>query len=538
MTLPRRPAARPRAATHLIALLLALTLGLAPAPAGQTLAWAQTPARNPIDHLPRLGDPSGDELSPQAERQLGESIMRQIRRDPAYLDDAEAVDFLTRFVEPLLATPAAAGQRFQFFLVDDGSINAFALPGGFIGVHAGLIASAQSESELASVLAHEIAHVTQRHVVRMIAQQRRGSMLSMAAMALALLAARSNPQAAMGGMMLGDHVMRTSALSFSRDAEREADRLGLEMLRQAGFEPQGMAAFFNRLQQATRVYDTQAPVYLRTHPLTTERIADIEARLPERREQAQLDSLEFGLLQARLRATVDSTGAGRQRAREQAEIEVKALGKPPGDRAADDRSAVRSLSSDATKAWFGLASISAAQGDARRMTEALVQARAALGPASDADHPWFVRLEAASRLESGDAAGALDRLSRAIRRFPEQRALIRLQAQALIALPDTPQAVLVLEEATRIWPQDDALWRMLAQAYEQRGLRARAHRAAAERFVLLGAFVAAADQLRRAQRAGDPDFYIASMIDARLREIEPAARRELEESRQAGRDPY
>lgn len=537
----------------MIALTLALTLGLAPAPAGQSLAWAQAPARNPIDHLPRLGDPSGEELSPQAERQLGESIMRQIRRDPAYLDDAEAVDFLTRFVEPLLATPAAAGQRFQFFLVDDASINAFALPGGFIGVHTGLIASAKSESELASVLAHEIAHVTQRHVVRMLAQQRRSSVLSMAAMALALLAARSNPQAAMGGMMLGDHVMRTSALSFSRDAEREADRLGLEMLRQAGFEPQGMSDFFNRLQQAMRVYDNQAPAYLRTHPLTTERIADIEARLPERKGLMPADRLEFGLLQARLQATLDSTGAGRQRSREQAELAVRAVLQPSGP-ASRDQSAV--------KAWFGLASIALAQGDVVRMGEALTQARSALRVVSEAtsggvpgsatgfaaetasgdttgtDHPWFARLQAAARLEAGDANGALVILRQALVRFPGQRALVRLQAQALMALPDAALAIGALEEATRTWPQDDALWLMLSQAYELQGLRARAHRAAAERFVLLGAYLAAADQLRRAQRAADPDFYTASMIDARLRELEPAARRELEESRQTGRNPY
>lgn len=487
---------------------VALLLGLLPQ--GLTVALAQSP----IDQLPRLGDPSGEELSPQAERQLGEAIMRQIRRDPAFLDDAEANDFLVTFTEVLLATPAAAGQRFQFFLIDDGSINAFALPGGFIGVHTGLIAAAQSESELASVLAHEIAHVTQRHVVRMLAQQRRASIISMATMALTLLAARSNPQAAMGGMMLGDHVLRSSTLSFSRDAEREADRLGLEMLRQAGFEPQGMSVFFNRLQVATRVYETQAPAWLRTHPLTTDRIADIDLRLQDMPRRSRADSLEFRLMQARLRATLDSSGAGRQMARERAEL------------------AVRESSSAKVEDWFGLASIAAAEGDTTRMSQALARAREALG----ADHPWFARLEAAARLEAGDAKAALDLTREALRRFPGQRALVRVQAQALLALREAVPAVAVLQEATRQWPQDDALWLMLSKAHEIEGLRARAHRAAAERFVILGAYMAAVDQLRRAQREHDPDFYMASIIDARMRELEPAARRELEESRQSGRD--
>jgi predicted Zn-dependent protease len=485
---------------------LIVVLGLSVLPAGL--------AQSPADHLPRLGDPSGDDLSPQAERQLGESIMRQIRRDPSYLDDAEAVDFVNAFVEPLLNTPAAAGQRFQWFLVADGSINAFALPGGFIGIHTGLIAAAQSESELASVLAHEIAHVTQRHVARMLAQQRRSSMLSMATMALALLAARSNPQAAMGSMMLGEHVMRTQFLSFSRDAEREADRLGLEMLRQAGFEPRGMSVFFNRLAQATRVYDSQAPAYLRTHPLTTDRIADIDARLHEARGPGRADRTDFLLLRARLSATLDPTGAGRQGARDRAELAVKDGATPPPP-----------------EAWFGLASIAAAQGDLDRMMQALARAREALG----SDHPAFVRLEAAARLDAGEVSAALRLAQDGLRRFPEQRALVRVQVQSQLAMRESTLAVTTLEQALRTWPQDDTLWLLLSQAHDQRGERARAHRAVAERFVLLGSPLAAVDQLRRARQAGDPDFFIASIIDARLRELEPAARRELEESRQMGR---
>ena len=218
------------------------------------LALAPPAALAQIDNLPKLGDASGDELSPAKERALGESIMRQIRRDSAYLDDAELVDYLNRVAAPLMATPAAAGHVFEFFAVDDGAINAFALPGGFIGVHSGLIIASESESELASVLAHEIGHVTQRHVARMLAQQKQISMVSMATMILALLAARSNPQAAMGGVMLGDQLSRSNMLSFSRDAEREADRVGFEMLRQAGFDVQSMVSFFNRLQLASRFY--------------------------------------------------------------------------------------------------------------------------------------------------------------------------------------------------------------------------------------------------------------------------------------------
>lgn len=504
---------RARARRIPLAVLIVLVLG-----AGLPGGLREGRTQSAVDHLPRLGDPAAEDLSPQAERQLGEAIMRQIRRDPAYLDDAEAVDFLTGFVAPLITTPVAAGQRFQWFLVADGSINAFALPGGFIGLHTGLIALAQSESELAGVLAHEIAHVTQRHVARMLGEQRRASVVSMASMALALLAARSNPQAAMGSLMLGDHVFRTQALSFSREAEREADRLGLEMLRQAGFEPQGMTSFFARLQQANRVYDTQAPVYLRTHPLTTDRIADLLARIQDPRVDAsppgtRPDSTDFLLLRARLNATLDPSATGRQSARARAETAVR-----------------DPLAAATPAAWFGLASAAAAQSDLVRMAEALARARETLA----SDHPAFFRLEALARLEAGDAAAALALSREGLKRFAHYRALVRAQAQAQLALREAGQALETLEPALRRWPQDDALWLMLSQAHEQRGERARAHRAVAERFALLGSPLAAVDQLRRAREAGDPDFYIASMIDARMRELEPAARRELEESRQMG----
>jgi predicted Zn-dependent protease len=283
------------------ALSLILAAALAVAPVSSTAQF---------DNLPKLGAASGDELSAAAERRLGETIMRQIRRDAAYLDDAELVDYLNQLAQPLLAAPAAGGLSFELFAIDDPAINAFALPGGFIGVHVGLLIAAETESEVASVLAHEIGHVTQRHIARMLAQQKQASVVSVAAMALALLAARSSPQAAIGGMMLGDQVARQNMLAFSRDAEREADRVGFEILRQSDFDLQGMVSFFNRLQQSSRFYESNAPAYLRTHPVTGERIADLQGRLQNTRYRQRTDSLNFQLLRARFRVTGDESTDG------------------------------------------------------------------------------------------------------------------------------------------------------------------------------------------------------------------------------------
>src|SRR5690606_22019598 len=160
----------------------------------------------------------------------------------------------------------------------DPVLNAFALPGGFIGVHSGLILAAQSESELASVMAHEIGHVAQRHIARMIGKQKQDALIPLASLLLGALAATASPDAGMAVIAGGQGLAVQRQLNFSRDAEREADRVGLDIMRDAGFETAGMINFFGRLQKASRGYNDSAPAYLRTHPLTTERIADIEAR--------------------------------------------------------------------------------------------------------------------------------------------------------------------------------------------------------------------------------------------------------------------
>jgi beta-barrel assembly-enhancing protease len=496
MARPDRPAA-----TRVCAALLAATLSLAP-----------VPGASQIDNLPKLGDPSGDELSPQAERRLGESIMRQVRRDPSYLDDAELTDYLNRFAAPLAATQAAGGLSFEFFAIADPAINAFALPGGYIGVHTGLIVAAESESEVASVLAHEIGHVTQRHIARMLAQQSRVSLVSMAAMILSLLAVRASPQAAMGGVVLGSEMARANMLSFSRDAEREADRVGFEILRQAGFDGQAMVSFFGRLQQASRFYENNAPAYLRTHPLTGERIADMQLRLRESRYRQRADSIEFQMLRARLRAIGDDSSEGRRNARAIAE------------------QLVRQSPKAGAAPWFGLASVAYEQRDWARTDAAIAQAQALAG----GSHPYLEVLAARTRLAAGDARAAAERATRGLARFPETRGLARVQGEALITAGQPAEAVRLLKDHLLVWRSDPVLWRLLSKAHEALAQRADAHRAVAEQYLLLGSPMQALDQLRRAQKAGDTDFYTASVIDARIAEIEPDARREFEETRQQG----
>lgn len=486
------------------ALAVWLSLGLAGAP---------LPALAQVDNLPRLGDAGAEELSPSAERRLGDAIMREVRRDPAYSDDPEVTEYLNRLVAGLGQATSAAGFSFELFLVRDPTLNAFAFPGGFIGVHSGLITAAQSESELASVLAHEMGHVTQRHIARMLSQQGRTSMLSMAAMVLAVLAARSSPGGAMGIMTMAGGAQQQNMLSFSRDAEREADRVGIETLRQTGYDPNGMVSFFGRLQQSTRLYEGAAPAYMRSHPLTGERIADMQVRVREDRYRQRSDTLEFRLVRARLRALSGGSVDAQRTLRAAFEAQIR------------DRTTVDDLA-----AWFGLAVLTLEQRDFPAFERALAETRARV----TAGHPYVERLAADARLRQGDAAGALAIARAAAARWVSSRALVHLQAQALLALGEAARAQEFLSDQLLLYRSDATLWRLLSQAWQALRQPAQAHRAAAEDYALTGSWLAAIEQLRLALRAGGLDFYTASLVDARLKDLQAEFTRD-QQDRKGGR---
>ncbi len=220
--------------------------------------------------LPDLGDGSGGTLTLQAERRIGERAMRDVRRDPDYLDDWLMRDYLDSIAAKLSAAAATqylGGYRpdFNLFPVRDPQINAFSMPGGFIGVNTGLIATTQTESELASVIGHEMGHVLQRHIARMLGAQEKSSYVALATMLAGLLAgvmARSG-DLSMGIAMGGQEFAVDNQLRFSRVAEREADRVGFQMLAAAGYDPYGMSAFFERLDRSTMA-DNSVPACART----------------------------------------------------------------------------------------------------------------------------------------------------------------------------------------------------------------------------------------------------------------------------------
>ncbi len=454
------------------------------------------------DGLPDLGESDRAGLSPQAERRLGEQIMQEIRRDPAYLDDPEVAGYVSQLGQRLASHAEGVRPSFEFFVVKDAMLNAFALPGGYIGVHTGLILAARTESELAAVLAHEIAHVTQSHLARLFGKQSQAQLATLLSMAVAILAARSNPDVAIGAALSGQAAGIQQQLNFSRDFEREADRLGLNMLEQAGYDTRGMASFFERMLQFGRLYENNAPGYLRTHPLTTERITDMENRIAQRPYKQVQDSVEFGLVRAKLKAQ-DGT---------------------PGEAVADFATQLKSGKyARETDARFGYA-------HALLRDNKLAEAEREIATLRrlKLESPLFEGLTAQLQLKRKDVAGALQILQRAVERYPHARALTYALIDTQIGAGETLAALTLTQKELQLSPGDARLHALQAKTYARLGKRLHQHRAQAEAYLADGLLNPAIEQLDQASRAGDGDFYEQSQVDARLRELK---RRRLEELR-------
>lgn len=464
--------------------------------------------------LPAMGD--GGDLSLGAERRLGDRIARELFRDPDYLDDPVLSDYVQGLWQRLLSAARQRGdlspeldQRFawQVLLGKDRSINAFALPGGWLGMNLGLLAVTSSGDEVASVLAHELSHVTQRHISRLMTQEERQAPWVIGAMILGALAASKSPQVASAVMTGGQAVAVRNQLSFSRDMEREADRVGFGVLTQAGFQPQAFASMFDKLQHASRLNDNGAFPYLRTHPLTTERAADMQSRqaLVERGAAAASPDLEHALMAARARA-LSAGGVDGLRS-----LQRDADGLP--------------AQADATRsaaAWYGAALASA------RLREMPAAARHAARLASlqvaDSQARRAVRLlEAELALMAGDAGRAAALLPLG----SGSRAEMLLSAQAAMQTGRGGEAMQLLQTWVATRPQDAGAWQLLGRAAAAQGQTLRAIRAEAEAQVATLDYSAAMDRLRAAQelaRQGKVDHIEASIIDTRARQVQALLR--------------
>jgi len=253
--------------------------------------------------LPDMGSPADAILSSNDEAQIGRAIMRDIRNSGMVVEDPLVNEYINEVGNKVAAQTNDGDHDFTFFVIQDHRINAFALPGGYIGVHTGLLEATRSEDELAGVLAHEIAHVTQRHIARAVHASSRQSILSTAMMLGAILAgaAGGGSDVIQAGIAVAQGTAAQQQINFTRSNEHEADRVGIAALADAGFDPYGMASFFDVMsRQNTRAPDERAPAFLMTHPVTTSRIAEARDRARSFPQIRSDDSISYGISKIRL----------------------------------------------------------------------------------------------------------------------------------------------------------------------------------------------------------------------------------------------
>ena len=550
---------RQRALASACALALALPSG-----------WAPVAAQN---SLPALGDTDSADFTVSTERKLGDDIMRQVRTDPDYVDDPLLLEYLESVWQPLVAASKALGnitpdldQRFAWepFLVRDPSVNAFAWPGGYVGVHLGLIAITTTSDELASVLAHEMSHVSQRHIARTITGDSKRSLVGLAALLLGLLAAsRSHSPDAANAVIAGSQAATAQGqLNFSRDVEREADRVGFQVMTAAGYAPGGMAAMFERMDRATHLNDYGGYPYLRSHPLTVERIGEARARASAREAQTTACTVgSDGVCRMPTSTVVVGNGSTGEKIvgsgvpalpsvleHTVAQARASVLMDPRTDalRRWQARDADRGgTAADKLRAACESAFASSMLHDWTRADAAFATARTVVhgAPGGARAERAVVLMQAQSLVDRGAAAQAAEEMkayandgSRPSLLLDSEIALRMAPATAPDSAPLKANAS-TLQTWVAVHPNDPLAWTALAQTWSKLGQPLRSIRAEAEARYALGDLQGAVDRLRAGQklaRGGGPvDFIDASVLDSRLRTIE-AQRRQLVADQHAG----
>ncbi len=458
-------------------LLVSMLLAITP-----SVCMAQT------TDLPDIGG-IANAPSPEDEHRMGQAVMRNLRRAGALVDDLQLTDYINDLGYRLLATHEQTGLEFHFFLVNDKVINAFALPGGYIGINYGLILASQSEDELAAVVAHEIAHITQKHFSRSYAHQSSQIPVIAAIIAAAMLGNAQVGQAAIAGSVA---LQAQQQLSFSRSNEREADRIGIGMLAKAGFDPHGMAAFFGRLEEQSRLYGPQAPEFLRTHPVTVNRITDANNRASQFQYKPKASSIEYLLMRSRLQVlSADQPAEILRTLTEQRDSTPKpGLGLEYGCLLAEIEN------KDYVAADKTIGSLTTSEKDHLPVRLAILQAE----------------LHRQPRL-------AIKHYQDLLQFYPNDAAVIHDYAEALLTLNKPAEAQNLLNEVLKKNPEQPLFFRLLAKTESRLSNQAASHQAMAEFYYQTGQVTQAIQQLELALKAGNLDFYRLSQIEARQSEF-------------------
>ncbi|WP_263141127.1 M48 family metalloprotease [Pseudomonas sp. RIT-PI-AD] len=444
------------------------------------------------DDLPSLGDASSSIVSPEQEHQLGRAWLSILRGEVDQLSDPQLKDYVESSVYALAETSQLQDRRLEFILLNSSQINAFAAPGGIVGVNGGLFLYAQTEAEYAAVLAHELAHVSQRHFARGVEAQQRMQIPLMAAMLAGIVAAAAGAgDAGIAAIASSQAAAIQEQRRFSRQNEQEADRIGLLNLEKAGYDPRAMPSMFERLMRQYR-YDAKPPEFLLTHPVTESRIADTRNRAEQQKPGGKEDSLRYQLMRARVQLFYEETpGIAAKRFRAMLDENPKL---------------------DAARYGLALAKIKAGQlNEAREALQALLEK----APDEIAYNLAQVDLDiTANRLP--DAQKRSDRL---LAMYPNNYPLKQMRTDLLIKQGQPQQAEKNLNELLQSRPHDPDVWYQVAEVRGLAGNTIGLHQARAEYFALVGDYDQAIEQLDFAKRRANNNFPLASRIDARQKEL-------------------
>ncbi|MCE3286164.1 MAG: hypothetical protein K0R70_2420 [Steroidobacteraceae bacterium] len=470
----------------LACLAATLTFGL-----GTGTGMAQTSQ----DNLPEMGTAAQETLSIDDENRLGRMVMREVRESGALLEDPEVGEYIQSLGLKLSSQAQDGGRSFNFFLIRDNAINAFALPGGFVGVHSGLLLETRNESELAGVLAHEVAHVTQRHIARGIEAQGRTSLLSTAAVLAAILmgAGGGSSDATMGAITAAQNMAVQSQINFTRENEYEADRIGIGVLANAGFDPNAMPAFFDTMFRRTQLGPDRVPELLRTHPVTSSRIAESKDRALQYPSAAVSDSLGYALTKER----------------------VRVLSAPRGTDARDYYAALGSNEADLSLAQtYGRALAQMVGGNAQGAIATFERLRT--------EYPQVMQFHTAlgqAQLAAGETRAALETLERARNLAPRNVPVTVRYGEALLQAGRPKRAHEVLLDLFNNVPPSQEQIRLTAKAANAAGDVADAYSYMAEYHLMGGDLLLAINQLELALSVPSLTAQQRSKFVARLQEL-------------------
>lgn len=448
-----------------------------------------------ISDLPDIGDTSSTILSPGQERQIGEAAMRDLRRSIKIIDDPIINEYIQSLGYRLVANSDGKQDRFTFFVVNDPSVNAFAAPGGFIGINTGLILITETESELASVLAHEIAHITQNHFLRQMESASRMNLPATAALIAAIILGQDSR--ALSGAVIGGYIQQR--INFTRANEQEADRIGIDLLTHSNFDPRSMPLFFNRLQQSGRYSSNAIPEFLSTHPVTTARIADASSRAEQLAKTEVRESETYRLIQAALRVKTEAD-PGKSLRYFTAELKTE-----------------RYKNGLATQYGYALALSGSGQHKlARQIIIKLLQKKP--------DDLLLLAAQGEIEFAARRYQDASNILAGALLLYPDNNALTLLYADVLLQNKQADRARIVLQRHIKLHQTEPNVYKLLAQAEEESGHRVNAHQTMAEYHYYNGELHSAIDQLTIALTLIDKDdFYQQSRAKARLDQLKEEA---------------